>query len=161
MDGNEKERIFAQAMEDFRAGRLRLARHGLRQLVDDGSRDPCHLSYCGLLSAMTDKDDEGSIALCERAVEQDGRRQSELYLNLARALVAKGRRREAITALERGVVIHEDDKRLREELRHLVPRAKPRFPSLGRQHPLNKCYGVLRTLSGKFWSTLTLRRRDA
>ena len=159
MNLEERERVFEQALEDYRAGRLTMATKSLGRLVESGSRDPAHLSYYGLLRAFTAGPDDEGIELCRRAVEKDGRRTSLLYLNLARALAAQGRRREAIDALERGVVVHRDDRKLRRELQHLVPRRRPLFSSLDRRHPLNKCYGLARALGGRVWLSLRPWRR--
>ena len=161
MDAEQRQRIFEQALHDFRAGRLAMATQSMARLVQEGSRDPYHLSYYGLLLAFADGRNEQSISLCEEAVEKDGRRSSVLHLNLARALAAQGRRREAIVALERGVLVHPRDRRLRRELQHLVPRRKPLIPSLGRKHPVNKCYGFARTLGGRMLLALTPRSRSA
>ena len=158
MESDERERIFEQALQDYRAGRLAMATKSMGRLVQEGSRDPSHISYYGMLMAFTHGRNEQSISLCEEAVEKDGRRSSVLYLNLARALAAQGRRREAIIALERGVIIHEHDRRLRRELQHLVPRRKPLIPRLGRKHPVNKCYGFARSLSGRMLLALSPRR---
>jgi predicted Zn-dependent protease len=159
MDTEQRERIFEQALQDFRAGRLASATKSLGYLVQDGSRDPAHVSYYGLLLAFTHGRNEESISLCEEAVEKNGRRSSVLYLNLGRALAAHGRRREAIIALERGVLIHQDDRRLRRELQHLVPRRKPLIPAWGRRHPVNRCYGFAQTLGGRVLLALTPVRR--
>lgn len=161
MDAEQRERIFEQALQDYRSGKLAMATKSLGYLVQDGSRDPAHISYYGLLLAFTHGRNEESVSLCEEAVEKNGRRSAVLYLNLARALAAHGRRREAIIALERGVLVHEDDRRLRRELQHLVPRRKPLIPSLGRKHPLNRCYGYARTLGGRMLLALTPTRRTA
>ena len=161
MDADERERIFEQALQDYRAGRLAIATKSLGRLVQEGSRDPSHISHYGLLLAFTHGRNEQSISLCEEAVEKDGRRASVLYLNLARALAAQGRRREAILALERGVLIHENDRRLRRELQHLIPRRQPLIPSLGRKHPVNRCYGFARTLGGRMLLALSPRSRSA
>jgi len=161
MDTEKRERIFERALYDYRDGRLANATKLMGRLVQAGSRDPSHISYYGLLLAFTHGRNEQSIVLCEEAVEKDGRRSSVLYLNLARALAAQGKRRQAIAALERGVLIHQTDRRLRRELQHLVPRRKPLMPSLGRRHPVNKCYGFARTLGGRMLLVLTPRRRRA
>ena len=159
MDTERRERIFEQALRDYRDGRLAAATKSMGHLVQEGSRDPIHISYYGLLLAFTHGRNKQSISLCEEAVEKDGRRSSVLYLNLARALAAQGRRREAIATLARGAAIHQTDRRLRRELQHLVPRRKPLIPSLGRKHPVNKCYGFARTLGGRMLFALTARRR--
>ncbi len=144
-------------MEDYRAGLHRVAARALGQLVEDGSLDPLHLSYCGLLKAMTEGDAEIAIELCRRAVAAAGHHEGELYLNLARVLTASGRRREAIEALDQATSRHPRDPRLRQELRHLVPRARPMFRSLSRSHPLNKYMGIARTVGGRLWVTFVPR----
>jgi len=161
MDVEKRERVFEQALEDYRAGRLAMATKSLGNLIEKGSRDPAHISYYGLLRAFTHGTDDESIELCREAVDKDGRRASLLYLNLARALAAQGRRRDALGALECGLVVHPNERRLKRELQHLVPRARLLFPSLPRRHPFNKCYGVARSLGGRVWlSMLPWRRRS-
>lgn len=161
MDADQRERMFEQALQDYRSGRLAKATKSMGHLVQSGSRDPAHISYYGMLLAFTHGENQESISLCEEAVDKDGRRCSVLYLNLARALAAQGRRREAIAVLERGVILHADDRRLRRELQHLVPRRRPLIPSLGRKHPVNKCYGVARMLGGRMLLALNPRRKSA
>ncbi len=146
-------------MEDYGARLYSFAASSLRKLVEDGSADPAHLSYCGLLMALTESRYDEAIALCRRAIQKDGRRASELYLNLGRVLAMGRRRGEAIVALTEGLAVHPDDRRLRAELRHLVPRAKPAFRSLPRRHPLNKYAGIVRTVGARLWVTFIPRVR--
>jgi predicted Zn-dependent protease len=150
MDANESEILFEQAVSDYRRGSFGAAERTLSGLVECGSRDPSHLSYCGLLLALTGKRDRG-VALCEEAVVRNGRRAGLLYLNLARALDVAGRKRDAIAALNRGLLIHPDERQLVRELQHLVPRAEPLFPSLGRRHVLNRYVGLACSVSGRMW----------
>jgi predicted Zn-dependent protease len=161
MDANERSILFESAMEDYRARLHSFAATSLRRLVEDGSADPAHLSYYGLLLAMTEGRFERAISLCRRAIEKDGRRQSDLYLNLGKVLAMSRRRGEAIVALTEGLATHPEDRRLRRELRHLVPRATPTFRSLPRRHPLNKFVGIVRTVSARLWVTFIpqVRRR--
>jgi predicted Zn-dependent protease len=162
MDGNEREIVFEQAIADYRRGWFVSAQESLAHLVENGSRDPAHLSYYGLLLALTgnDKADSDSVELCQEAVVKNGRRSSLLYLNLARALSAAGRRREAIDALERGLLVHHSDRLLKRELQHLVPRGRPLFSSLSRKHPFNRYFGRARSLSGRMWMAIARPRRD-
>jgi predicted Zn-dependent protease len=159
MDANESEILFEQAVSDYRRGSFGAAERTLSRLVESGSRDPSHLSYCGLLLALTGKRDRG-VALCEQAVVRNGRRASLLYLNLARALDVAGRKRDAIEALNRGLLIHPDERQLRRELQHLVPRSEPLFPSLGRRHVLNRYVGMARSASGRMWVAVRGRERE-
>jgi predicted Zn-dependent protease len=159
MDANESEILFEQAVSDYRRGSFGTAERALSRLVENGSRDPAHLSYCGLLLALTGKRDRG-VALCEEAVVRNGRRASLLYLNLARALDVAGRKRDAIAALNRGLLIHPEERQLRRELQHLVPRSEPLFPSLGRRHLLNRYAGLARSVSGRMWVAVRGRHRE-
>jgi len=161
MDANDRELLFQSAMEDYRSRLFTFAASSLKKLVEDGSSDPEHLSYCGLLMALTEGRFDAAIALCRRAIEKDGRRSSDLYLNLGRVLAMSRRRGEAIVALTEALAVHPDDQRLRSELRHLVPRSKPTFRSLPRRHPLNKYVGIVRTVGVRLWVTFIpqVRRR--
>jgi predicted Zn-dependent protease len=154
MDENAREDLFEQAASDYRRGSFGAARKALARLVEDGSRDPSHLSLYGLLLALTGER-ERCIDLCEEAVAKDGRRTSALYVNLAQALSASGRRSDAISALNRGLLVHPSDRGLRRALQQLVPRAEPPFPSLSRKHPLNRYLGFVRTLGGRVWVALS------
>ena len=69
----KRERIFEQALDDYRNGRLATAARSMGHLVQEGSRDPSHISYYGLLLAFTHGRNEQSISLCEEAVEKNGR----------------------------------------------------------------------------------------
>jgi len=161
MHANDRELLFQSAMEDYRSRLFTFAASSLKNLVQDGSSDPAHLSYCGLLMAMTEGRFDAAIALCRRAIEKDGRWSSDLYLNLGRVLAMSRRRGEAVVALTQGLALHPDDRRLRNELRHLVPRSKPVFRSLSRRHPLNKYVGIVRTVGARLWVTFIpqVRRR--
>ncbi len=150
MDANENEILFEQAVGDYRRGSFGEAAKALSRLIERGSRDPAHLSYCGLLLALTGKGARG-VALCEEAVVRNGRRASLLYLNLSRALDVAGRKRDAIDALNRGLLVHPGERQLRRELQRLVPRSRPVFSSLGRRHFLNRYAGIARSVSGRMW----------
>jgi tetratricopeptide (TPR) repeat protein len=156
MDASERERLFERALSDYRGGRFVLACSALRRLTEiGGSQDPAHLSYFGLLVALTEKNRQKAVSLCERAIEKDGRRSSLLYVNLSRALTVFGSRREAIDALSRGLLLHPNDRRLRRERQRLVPRARPTFSSLPRHHRINKVLGIARTLGRRVWVSLS------
>ncbi len=159
MDAIESEILFEQAVSDYRRGSFGAAERALSGLVESGSRDPAHLSYCGLLLTLTGNRDRG-VELCQEAVVRNGRRASLLYLNLARALDVAGRKRDAIAALNRGLLIHPEERQLLRELQHLVPRSEPLFPSLGRRHLLNRYVGLARSVSGRMWVTVRGRGRD-
>jgi predicted Zn-dependent protease len=153
MDGEARERTFLEAIERHGHGRDDDALRALERLIDDGTKDPAHISLYGLLIARNGEPAEG-VRLCEEAVARNGRRSSVLHLNLSRALASAGDGRGAIDVLRRGLLVHPEDKRLRKELQHLVPRGRPMFPRLGRTHAVNKYAGIARTLGGRVWSSL-------
>jgi predicted Zn-dependent protease len=159
MDAQERKLVFASAMEDHAAGLDGIAARTLRQIVEDGSDEPAHLSYAGLLVATAEGDIEHGIDWCRRALELAPAPTAELHLNLAHVLMLAGRRREAIQALSRGSSAHPQDPSLREALQHLVPRAKPTFRALPRRHPLNKYTGIVRTVGRRLWVTFVPRVR--
>lgn len=159
MNVEERKLVFESAMEDLAAGLDRIAARTLRQLVEDGSEDPQHLSHAGLLAATAEGDFERGAAWCRRAVESDRDPAAELYSNLARVLLLAGQRREAVEALSRGRARHPHDPLLRRELQHLVPRARPVFRALPRRHPLNKYAGLARSFGRRLWVTFVPRVR--
>lgn len=159
MDERERDLVFESAIEDFDAGLHGLAARTLRQLVEDGSNVPEHLSHCGLVIATAEGSFEEGVALCRRAVDSGPRPTPQLYLNLARVLLVAGRRREAVECLSKGLTAHPGDLSLRRELQHLVPRRRPTFHSLPRKHPLNKYAGIARTVGRRLWITFVPRVR--
>lgn len=159
MNPDDRRLVFESALEDYRAGLHGLAARTLRSLVEDGSEDPLHLSFCGLLVATAEGRVEEGITMCRRALAREGKHSSDLHLNLARVLSLDGRRREAIDTLWQGLAAHPGDGDLRRELQHLVPRARPLFRSLPRRHALNKYAGIARTVGRRLWVTFVPRIR--
>ena len=159
MDAQERKLVFESAMEDYASGLDRIAARTLRHLVEDGSEEPAHLSYAGLLAVTAEGSLDEGVAWCRRAVERGRPPSADLFLNLARVLMLAGQRSEAIDALTRGRAEHPDDPHLRSELQHLVPRAKPLFRALPRRHPLNKYAGIARTMGRRLWVTFVPRVR--
>src|SRR3972149_289904 len=103
MDPNDRALLFESAMEDYRARLYAFAFSSPKTLGEDGGGDPPHLSCGGLLTALTEGRFEEATALCRRAMEKDGRRSSDLYLNLGRGLAVGRRKGEGIVALTEGV----------------------------------------------------------
>jgi len=135
-----------------RKGRLSDAAVVFRRLVDGGSDEPLHLSYCGLLTATVRGDRTDGIDLCERAL-RFGAYEPEVVVNLARLYETMGARTKAVKLLRRG---------LREKPAHpgmvalidrLAPRCRPPLSVLDRDNPLNKQLAIaLAKLSGRYKS---------
>lgn len=134
----------------LREGDLREAYRLLQQIVVSHPDNPLILSYFGFLQAALEKRYRAGIENCRKAISLEERRSAfedddvpaELYLNLARAYIAAGRRKPALDALERG---QRYDKKgeLAAELRSLGIRKNPPVPFLDRSNPINKYIGMM------------------
>ena len=69
-----------------------------RRLVESGSEEPLHLSYCGLLTAVVHGYRLEGLRLCQRAL-QFGAYEPEVVLNLARLYETAGAISKAVKLL--------------------------------------------------------------
>jgi hypothetical protein len=65
------------------------------------------------------------------------------YLNLGRAYLAAGKKKDAIDAFRKGLQYDNGNSDLRKELRGLGMRKKPPVPFLDRSNPINKYIGMI------------------
>ena len=138
------------AFEDFRVGLARL-RDGdpiaaielLRQAAKRDPENPYYLSYFGLGLGHAEGMWGEAERLCHRAVCR-GRRQAQLYLNLAEVYLASGRRQAAADTLALGLHYMPDDARLLDEYSKLIVRRAPVLKMLPRTHVLNRVLGRMR-----------------
>jgi tetratricopeptide (TPR) repeat protein len=138
------------AFQDFRLGLARL-RDGdataaielLRQAAKRDPENPYYLSYFGLGLGHAEGMWGEAERLCHRALCR-GRRQAQLYLNLAEVYVASGRRQAASDTLAIGLRYMPHDARLLEEFSKLIMRRGPVLKVLPRSHVLNRILGRLR-----------------
>ena len=138
------------AFQDFRLGLARLrdgdaiaAMELLRQAAKRDPENPYYLSYFGLGLGHAEGMWGEAERLCHRAVCR-GRRQAQLYLNLAEVYVASGRRQAAADTLARGLRYMPHDARLRDEFSKLIVRRPPVLKRLPRSNSINKLLGRLR-----------------
>ena len=140
------------AFQDFRVGLARL-RDGdaiaaielLRQAAKRDPENPYYLSYFGLGLGHAEGMWGEAERLCHRAVCR-GRRQAQLYLNLAEVYVASGRRQAAADTLALGLRYLPHDARLQGEFSKLIVRRSQVLRFLPRTHPVNRALGRLRHL---------------
>ena len=144
MNLEQREEVFGRALKMYRLGLLRDAAKEFRRLIEDGSTDPRHISYCGLLMAVGEGKVHKGLKLCERAVE-DGRYDSEMYLNLAKLHFRTGRRSRATEVLLQALRFDPRNPALIRQIGYINPRATPILPFLDRKNPLNKYFGLVRT----------------
>jgi tetratricopeptide (TPR) repeat protein len=138
------------AFKDFREGLARL-RDGdaiaaielLRQAAKRDPENPYYLSYFGLGLGHAEGMWGEAERLCHRAVCR-GRRQAQLYLNLAEVYVASGRRQAAADTLALGLHYLPYDARLQGEFCKLIIRRQPVLRFLPRSHAVNRILGRLR-----------------
>ena len=138
------------AFREFREG-LALLRDGdagaaIEFLRHAAKRDPensYYLSYYGISLGMAEGMWAEAERLCHTALCR-GRRQAQLYLNLAEVYVASGRRQAAADTLALGLHYMPHDARLREEFSKLIVRRAPVLKVLPRAHLVNRILGRVR-----------------
>ena len=138
------------AFQDFRVGLARL-RDGdavaaielLRQAAKRDPENPYYLSYFGLGLGHAEGMWGEAERLCHRAVCR-GRRQAQLYLNLAEVYVASGRHQAAADTLALGLRYMPHDARLRDEFSKLIVRRSQVLRFLPRTHVVNRVLGRVR-----------------
>jgi hypothetical protein len=124
------------------------------QLVEQrGNLPGVFYSYLGLAMARCDGRRRDGMELCRYAVRVQPD-QPENYLNLASSYLMLGRRSEAVRAVEIGLEVNPDHRRLRELQASLGVRLPPLLPFLHRRNPLN-------SLPGRARAWLLRRRRAA
>ena len=144
MNAQERLRVFRSGLQACRDRRFGEARNKFRLLVADGSRDPHHVSFYGLLLARDRCTVRDGIELCQRAVTLGGG-EPQLYLNLARAYTAGGLRMRAVKVLRQGLRYSKTHRGLQREIQRLSPRGDPVLGSLSRNNVLNKYLGRFRS----------------
>ncbi|HXX57163.1 MAG TPA: hypothetical protein VEI96_04125 [Thermodesulfovibrionales bacterium] len=156
-----KERTAVEYLEEVR-GLIGKKKEGNALLVlDDGLRyhpdDPFLLSYYGYLDVMVNKHYKEGIQTCKRAIESlkgqvpfgEEFFYPFLYLNLGRAYIAAGNKKEAIRVFNRGLHTDGDNGELRGILKSLGTRRRPVVPFLGRSNFLNRYLGLFFSRLGR------------
>ena len=113
--------------------------------------EPLIISYYGCLQAIVDKKYRSGVEACKRAIALFKEKKSSreevlypvLYLNLGRAYLAAGKKKDAIDAFHKGLEYDKSNSDLRREFRGLGMRKKPPVPFLDRANPINKYMGLI------------------
>lgn len=106
-------------------------------------KNPFYMSYLGLAMAAAQQRWEDAEDLCYTAVRMK-RTQPELYLNLAEVYRLQEKRQNAVETLLEGFPLTKRDARIGKALRKYGVRRPPVFPSLQRDHILNRSLGRIR-----------------
>lgn len=139
------------ARTHLKNGRQKAAYSILLQAVIHYPEEPLILSYCGCLQAIVDKKYRSGVESCRKAIvlfkPEDaytaGVIYPVLYLNLGRAYLAAGRKKDAIEAFTKGRKYDRSHSEIRKEMLLLGLRKAPPVPFLSRSHLINKYIGLL------------------
>ena len=136
-------REFREGLAMMRDGEAEKAKALLRQASERDPENPYYLSYYGLSLAYAEGKWADAERLCHTAICR-GRRQAQLYLNLAEVYAASGRKQAAADTLTRGLQYMPADMRLQSEIGKLATRRPPVVRFLPRAHVVNRMFGFLR-----------------
>lgn len=111
--------------------------------------EPILLSYYGSLQALVDKKYRSGTENCTKAIVLLSKHRAVgkdmlypvLYLNLGRAYVASGKKKNAVIAFNQGLKFDPEHSALRKEVEKLGTRKKPHVSFLDRSNILNKVIG--------------------
>jgi tetratricopeptide (TPR) repeat protein len=140
-----------EALLQLRAGRRKEA-HGI--LLEASMTYPDHpyiLSYCGWLQAVVEKKHQNGLTACKKAFDLFKTSDSDtaekvysiLYLNLGRAFLVAGKKKDAFENFQKGLKYDGSNAELKKEMKLLGMRKKPPLPFLSRGNFLNIIIGKL------------------
>jgi tetratricopeptide (TPR) repeat protein len=132
-----------RAQELLRSGLEMAALEHFSIAHEQAPEDPVVRSHYGWAVAMIEHRVERGVSLC-RAALRDAADQPEVYHNLARILLAHGRKAEAIKFIRRGLMVDPRNAGLVLEWRRLGIRRPPVLSFLPRRHPANRLLGRVR-----------------
>jgi tetratricopeptide (TPR) repeat protein len=113
--------------------------------------DPFILSYYGCLQALVGRKYRAGVEKCKQALSMIKRESSfgeemlypVFYLNLGRAYVAAGKKKDALDSFEKGLMYDSGNHDILMELRGLGSRRKALVSFLDRSNPINKYIGLI------------------
>ena len=119
--------------------------------------DPFILSYFGCLQALVDKRYRTGIETCKKALALIKKSETfgeemlypVFYLNLGRAYVAAGKKKDALETFSKGLKYDNTNRDLQKEVRALGNRKAAPVPFLDRSNPINKYIGMILRTSSK------------
>lgn len=147
----KKTEYFNEAMDLLGAGRGLDALDLLRKGIEMYPGDPLLMSYCGCLYSIAGKKHKEGIKMCRDAIKQLDSSVSlekevyypSFYLNLGRAYLGAGKKRDAVSAFNLGLQADPKDQDIIKELKKLGSRRRQPIPFLKRSNPINKYMGLL------------------
>lgn len=159
--GGAEEKSPADYLEDLKSLLKKKNHPEALTLLEDALSfypdDPFLLSYQGCLEAIVNKRYVRGINTCKSALESLEHKipfghdffYPLFYLNLGRAYLAAGRKKEAVEAFRKGRTYDHNNEDILWEFKKLGIRKRPAIPLLERSNPLNKYIGVILHRLGK------------
>ena len=147
----QKSEYFGEVKDLLKKGKGDSALALLEEALGKFPGDPFLLSYYGCLTAIVRNRPAEGISLCIEAIKRLDETipfgseffHPVFYLNLGRAYLKAGKKKEALNALRQGLRNDADNKEIRLELARLGTRRKPPVPFLKRSNPINKYIGMM------------------
>lgn len=135
----------------IKRGRLQDAIEVAMNAMAGSPDEPYLMSYYGYLLAATGKDTVEGIRICKEAIRVINRTvhfgveflYPVYYLNLGRALLFAGMKKEAVYSFRRGLTADTANEEIIAELLRLGIRKKPVIPFISRKNPINKYLGII------------------
>ncbi len=123
----------------------------LTKALEQYPYEPFLLSYYGCLEAVINKNYSYGIDICLKAIKMIDEKlpigkeffYPAFYLNLGRAYLASGDKKNAVETFEKGLSCERENKDLLWEIKKLGERRNTLVPYFDRSHPLNKYIGML------------------
>lgn len=137
------EESLRRAQELLRSGLEMAALEHFASAHERAPDEPRYRSHYGWAVAMVEHRVDRGVSLCRSAL-REAADQPELYHNLARILLAHGRKTEAIKYIRRGLMVDPRNAALVLEWRRLGVRRAPVLAFLPRRHPANRVLGRVR-----------------
>lgn len=139
------EESLRRAQELLRSGLEMAALEHFASAHERAPEDPRYRSHYGWAVAMVEHRVDRGVSLCRSAL-REAADQPELYHNLARILLAHGRKTEGIKYIRRGLMVDPRNAALVLEWRRLGIRRAPVLAFLPRRHFANRLLGRVRGL---------------
>jgi tetratricopeptide (TPR) repeat protein len=146
------EESFQKGMQAYQDGRAREAMAFFEAAIEierrfgEGHPQARYLSQYGLCLATMGQNRHQGVRFCREAVTLE-RYNPDVHCNLGKVLMVAGRRKDAYTALVRGLKIQSDHRGIITTLKEMGLRRRPPIPFLARSNPLNVYLGRLRAKS--------------
>jgi Flp pilus assembly protein TadD len=143
MGNNSAVAEFKQGIRLLQEGYPIEAHERFHRAAELETQNAYYLSFLGVSEARGQKTWASAIVHCETAISLK-RKEAQFYLNLAEVYLSAGRREDAITVLNNGLIYLSDDPRIQRARAKLGKRRSSVLPFLERGHFLNRSLGELR-----------------